>query len=278
MLYLYRFTAASASDTAVLEPLQSDLSKPKLVSKNTARKKYKFTDDDFVGLKFQSFRNPVYKDGPRMQLYYEEDVIARVTQKEAMAEQKELEKAENKRQHREKKKAKWADEAVAAKGIVANFNSLPALQLKTGRSKLSMDLLYQIMDCVVDSYEREGIRGPGQVIGDLVSISRSSKDLYVAANHGFQKFADKLKKIVPFPAIDGLQDPQKLISDPMSVNLRPLKGTLKNFRMSSQGCKEGMSTTGYSFDLIKCRTRCPFARWFQTDWPIQRPNRNCLCT
>ena len=211
-----------------------------MISTNTAKTKYNLREDDLQNLRFQSFRNPIYKKGPRMRLYEESDILAAVEKKKARDESKELEKKEKRLERREVKKVKRAERKADAKTLVSAIPSRQSFQLRTGRLILPMEVLYQIMEELVALYEHSGVRGVGLTVKDLVSLAFSCKDLCIAADYGIKKFGELMAEMVPFPKILRLPDPQKLVSDPLSLNLKPLKGTLKMFRKSAQGCKEGI--------------------------------------
>ena len=210
-----------------------------MIPTNKAKKVYKLNDEDLKDIPFQSFRNPLYKKGARMHLYVEADILDAVQRKLDAEAEKEIEKLERRAQTRERKKEEHAARVVKAKIAVESFSPLSSLQFKADSPVLTKELLYQVMEELVDSYEPTGIRGVGLLVQDIVSLSRSCKDLFVAADYGLKKLAVRIKETTTFPIVSGLVDSQTLVSDPMSVTLKPLKEVLRIVGKSTQGTKQG---------------------------------------
>ena len=83
-------------------------------------------------------------------------------------------------------------------------------------------------------HEHSGVRGVS-LTKDLVSLTLSCKDLWIAADYGIKKFGGLVAKMIPFPNILCLPDPQKLVSDPLSLTLKPFKKALKMLTKTTQG-------------------------------------------
>ncbi len=210
-----------------------------MISTNKAKRVYKLNDEDLKDIPFQSFRNPLYKNGARMHLYVEADILEAVERKLVLEAGEAYDRLERRIEKRERKKEEHAARAAKAKTAVESFPPLPSIQLITGKLAIKSEILFKIADGLVDSYEPTGIRGVGILVQDIVSLSRSCKDLFVAADYGLKKLAVRIKETITFPIVSGLADPQTLVSDPMSVTLKPLKEVLKIVGKSTQGTKQG---------------------------------------
>jgi hypothetical protein len=211
-----------------------------MISTNTAKKTYKLNDEDLKDLYFQSYRNPMFKHGPPMHLYAEADIREAVQRKRDAEARKENQNMERKMERCKRKEEEHAARVVKARLTVESFPPLRSIQFRpSGKLALPMELLYRIMKELVNSHEPKGIRGVGLIVQDFISLSRSCKDLFVAADYGLKELAELVEMDSPRPYEAGLFYPQFLVSLPQSLKTEVLKYALLFFGKSAEGTKQG---------------------------------------
>ena len=128
-----------------------------------------------------------------------------------------------------------------ARVIVSQLPPAPAFEISVrGDFLLPMELLYQVMEHLVDSREPGGIRGTSVVVNDLVAISLSCKNLFAASHFGFRYLARKLPAIRLRGRGDGNGDQfvETAARDPRSLSKSELKRLLASLKLIKSGSKD----------------------------------------
>ncbi len=216
-----------------------------LISADVPKGFHRQNENHLEGIAHPLFKIPAIPRRPRMQAHQENDRMD-ATLKEAPSIQRSNAKSQIKLTKREKRQQELVDQITA-------FQPAKSLLIRETPSNgprhefmLPKEALHIAIDHLVRSFEPDGIRGVGLVVADLVSISASCKRHFLIGRYGFQSLARTLNRF--FPTINDLEDVvaqrpldrQTLVTDPMSMPVKPLMNFLKVLKVTPQGHKEGI--------------------------------------
>ena len=141
-------------------------------------------------------------------------------------------------------------------------------------SGLPFDIWCKIFECLCDSIELEGVRGPSVVARELIHISMVSKELYTASLCGFQRLSQSCRTIKDSAALarpfltwrraeieekkppvvreDALWD--KLVSDPLSLKMTELKDLSATLGLYANGSDPKSTVTLDLFEFLGLQT------------------------
>ena len=141
-------------------------------------------------------------------------------------------------------------------------------------SGLPFDIWCKIFECLCDSIELEGVRGPSVVARELIHISLVSKELYTASLSGFQRLSQSCRTIKDSAAlarpfltwrraeIEGKKPPivrenalwDKLVSDPLSLKMTELKDLSATLGLYANGSDPKSVVTLDLFEFLGLQT------------------------